>query len=177
MSDLNARTEILSSLLSGEVPSVMRISQLWHIGVGVQNLDEALADFERSSDIGFNSPVTVRIGVRMGADIAVPREIEIRTAMSLGSPPSLELVEAIPGTVYSDRMLHVAFWADDLGRCARELPASGCPMLLADAHGPSGLPAIMSYHRAPSGLVVEAVNGNLKDAVYQHMAGGVPPIF
>ena len=91
----------------------MRAGDLYHTGIVVEDLDEALtfwtetAGYRWGPTVGGDTPVVTPDG-----EITVP----MRIAYS-ADEPRLELVQAIPGTLWmpaDSGVHHVGYWSDDV---------------------------------------------------------------
>jgi Glyoxalase/Bleomycin resistance protein/Dioxygenase superfamily len=88
------------------------------------------------------------------------RELPVRGAETLTGPPYLELLQAIPGSVWEPRgtsyLHHVAYEVPDLPVAADEVERMGYQLLLTQV-GPERLHGFGLY-RAPSGGLYEIVD-------------------
>jgi hypothetical protein len=155
----------------GTVP----IGNLWHTGIVVADLDAAIQDFRLRSDVEFVEPILVPLTIRDHTTSRL-QSLTVRTAMSMGTPPYLELIEAIPETVYAVGQVHLGFWCDDLKSAGASMIADGYAQIMSDANGEGGIAEMMSYHATPGGYIVEVVAPYLKPLVKSHQAGGPPPV-
>jgi hypothetical protein len=99
-----------------------------------------------------------------GADLVLPATL----CYSVGEP-CLELIEEIPGTVWSrnehSNLHHIGFWSDDLVGESRSLSDIGCPLQLS-GRGRNGAPASFAYHHDRElGIRVELVDARMRDAM------------
>jgi hypothetical protein len=94
-----------------------------------------------------------------------PATLTFGFAYSARGPHRIELVQAIPGTLWEvprpGRAHHLGYWSDDVPAMSAALAARGLP-LAARADGPA--PIVM--HRAPSGLYVELVDRSLREMLF-----------
>jgi hypothetical protein len=160
--------------IAGLWMSALPLGEMWHTGIVVADLDAAVADFRSRSGVRFTDPHIVPLTIRQ-RDAAGLADVRVRTVMSLGTPPYLELIEAIPGTVYSAGQVHLGFWSDGLPAAVAAMTEAGCPQVMCDTGADDAGPDMMSYHQTPGGYVIEVVAPYLRPLVEQHMAGGPAP--
>jgi hypothetical protein len=155
--------------------TALSLGEMWHTGIVVTNLDAAVADFEARSRVRFTAPHVVPLTIRQH-DVDGLADVRVHTVMSLGTPPYLELIEAIPGTVFAAGQVHLGFWSDGLPAAVAAMNEAGCPQVMCDTGAPDGSPDMMSYHQAPGGYIIEVVAPYLKPLVEVQMAGGPAPL-
>jgi hypothetical protein len=148
---------------------------MWHTGIVVADVDAAVADFVARSGVRFTAAQIVPLTIRQ-RDVDGLADVRVRTVMSLGAPPYLELIEAIPGTVYCAGQVHLGFWSDGLPAAVAAMTEAGCPQVMCDTGADDGGPDMMSYHQTPAGYVIEVVAPYLRPLVEEHMAGGPAPL-
>ena len=86
-------------------------------------------------------------------------------ALSTEGPHHVELVQSIPGTVWSvtapGHAHHLGYWVDDVASAAAELVRIGSEQVASVAMK-DGRPPMCAYHRSRSGLYVEIVDRRLR---------------
>jgi catechol 2,3-dioxygenase-like lactoylglutathione lyase family enzyme len=93
----------------------------FHIGVLVEDLDEAIARFSKVLGLTFNEPITATFE---RIEDPRPRESFLRCTYSREGPPHIELLEAngdegLWSIKNGEGFHHLGFWeADTAGRCA-----------------------------------------------------------
>jgi len=84
--------------------------------------------------------------------------VRLTVAWSLAGPVHLELIEALPGTVWQPRptgyLHHLGYRVDDLEAASARLVAAGMSVEVTRWQA-SGAPAGFAYHVLPGGLRVE----------------------
>ena len=130
------------------------------LGMVVENLDVAMDELGRLLGCEWQVlrdgraliPYRTRGGVR---------ELPVRGAESLNGPPYLELLQAIPGTVWEPRgvsyLHHMAYEVPDLEAAAVEVERQGFELVLTQV-GPGRLQTFALY-QAPHGGLFEIVDG------------------
>jgi methylmalonyl-CoA/ethylmalonyl-CoA epimerase len=128
-----------------------------HVGLVVPDICAAIAHVEsvyglRMADLGTSAFAWLDHGRRI--------EPHSHVALSVDGPPHLELLQAVPDTVWTPvpGLHHVGYVVDDLPSAADELAAAGLPVVLADVTD-SGRPERATYHRDPLGPLVELMSG------------------
>jgi catechol 2,3-dioxygenase-like lactoylglutathione lyase family enzyme len=140
---------------------VLGFGQPHHVGMVVPDLDKAIADM---ADIG----EWIRFATnprRPDVDVGVPIiaetvEVPLKAAMSREGPVHVELLEGVPGTIWSPRheayLHHLAYEVPQelLVDYSRQLEARG---MVREATRVSGATTALSavYHRWPTGLRIE----------------------
>jgi lactoylglutathione lyase len=138
---------------------VIDFQRLFHTGVRVADLDQAMAE----------------LGPVLGVTWAEPREGEqrlwtpsggrqtagLRFTYSVEGPQHIELLEGEPRSPWAaggePGVHHVGVWVDDLPAEARRLVASGWDVVAAQAPPVDGF-GLYAYLAPPSGLLVELVD-------------------
>jgi hypothetical protein len=91
-----------------------------------------------------------------GQPIELPNTLCYSTA-----PPHLELIEEVPGSVWScnehSNLHHIGFWSGALVADSQSLSAAACPLQLC-GRGPTAEPVSFAYHRDPLGIRIEVVD-------------------
>jgi Glyoxalase/Bleomycin resistance protein/Dioxygenase superfamily len=145
-------------------------ASLFHIGIVVEDLDAALAEFE--DVFGYEwcpvfateTPVVLAEGEKM---------LDLRFVYSK-TEPRVELIQARPGTPWvpaaDSGIHHAGYWSEDMAVDGRKLEASG---YVEEARGvlPDGT-SIWAYYRSPRGLRIELVGLQLQPGLEQYWASG-----
>lgn len=151
------------------------LGEMWHTGIVVPDLYKAVAEFRARSAIDFLDPLAVPLTIR-DYDTGDLTDVVVHTVMSAGTPPYLELIQAIPGTIYSVGQVHLGFWSEGLPAAVSAMKDAGYHQVMSDTGADDGSPAMMSFHQSPGGYLIEVVAPHLKPLVESHMAGGPPPV-
>lgn len=161
-------------------PSV-RMEDVFHTGIVATDLEAACAEITALTGAAW-TPVEAREMPLRGPD--GPLRPTMRFTYTLTGPNRLEVLEAIPGTVWEAPAAgtmgplaahHVGIWCDDVAGASRRLAAAGSPLLVTyDGEGTD--PVGFAYHRLQSGLLVELVDRSRRDGFERWFAGGPFPI-
>ena len=104
----------------------MTIAPHFHVGILVEDLDEATRRFSTVLGITFRSPVTAHL--EYFAD-PVPRPLDPRFTYSYEGPPYLELVEMTDSSLHSphqgEGLHHIGVWLPDPKRAIAEMERQG----------------------------------------------------
>jgi hypothetical protein len=142
-------------------------ADLYHTGIVVHDLE--LAKAEMSEQLGViwgvqgesEQPVVLESG---------PATLTFGFAYSAQGPHRIELVQAIPGTLWEvprpGSAHHLGYWSDDVPAMSAALAARGLPLAARVGTGQSDGPAPIVMHRAPSGLYVELVDRSLREMLF-----------
>ena len=126
-------------------------SDLYHVGIVVPDLDAAAKRLTAAAGYTWTKPVEFSLSVTTAAGES---EIANRFVYSLQAP-HLELLQEVPGTVWTAPAQHLGYWVDDIGAVARQLEAAG---YVQEAR-PSGDPlAGFAYYTDPAGVRLELVD-------------------
>jgi hypothetical protein len=140
----------------------MKATDLYHTGIVVEDLDQAL-DW-MSGSAGY------RWGPVVGGDIPIitpdgQMTVTMRIAYS-ASEPRLELVQAIPGTIWVPTgagVHHLGYWSDDVDADLEALCQRGCAL---EAKAPSADGSSMwAYCNSPAGPRIELVARSMEPVI------------
>jgi len=136
----------------------MSISELYHVGIVVPDLEAACARF------------TTLLGAKWGPIVA--REVELQDGDGVDhvelhkvcyskEPPYIELMQELPGSTWVcnefSNIHHIGFWSDDLAADSLSLIGAGCPLEMAGRNG-GAAPAAHVNHFDPLGIRIEYVD-------------------
>jgi len=126
-----------------------------HLGVAVEDLDNALSTYERLFSARLEHRETVddqdveAASLRIGSD-----RVELLAALGDDTPVGRFLAKRGPG------MHHVAYEVDDVGAALEELSAEGAELIdEAPRHGLFGLEVAFVHPDAVHGVLAEIVSG------------------
>jgi catechol 2,3-dioxygenase-like lactoylglutathione lyase family enzyme len=131
--------------------SPLKPSDLYHVGIVVPDIDSAAARLTRVGGYTWTKPVEFTLSITTAAG---EFELTNRFVYSL-EVPHLELVQEVPGTVWTAPAHHLAYWVDDLVSTAEQLEQAG---YVQEAR-PSGVTlSTFAYYTDPSGIRIETVD-------------------
>ncbi len=139
--------------------------ELYHTGFVVDDLAAAQAELGPLLGVTWlTGGGTVQIDTPDGASV-----VETRYALSAEGPHHLELVQAVPGTLYvaagPTAAHHLGYWVDDVAAASAALEASGLPMA-ASVGMAGGRRPMAAYHRTAGGLFVELVARSMRKVLF-----------
>lgn len=145
----------------------MKASDQFHAGVVVDNIEAAMADLTMLFGYEWCPTLTVPLPVLFPHE---EKTVELTFTYSM-SAPRLELVETVPGTLWSPvaGVHHLGYWSDDLAGDGDLLEAKGYAMEAAGV-SPDGS-TLWCYHRKANGFRVELVNRGLRSFLEQYWSG------
>lgn len=150
---------------------VIRQENLAHHGFVVHDLEAALHAV--SAQLGVTM-VALPEGSLVVEDGTSTTTVTLRAHQSRQGPVRVELLEAVPGTVWQPvpggGVHHLAYWSDDVNADARDLEAAGAPTAVVFASAPSAPPT--RYHRTQAGVYVELMDVALRPFVEQLVGAG-----
>jgi hypothetical protein len=149
------------------------VGELFHTGIVVDDLDEAMALLTRIAGLTWAAPQTV------GGFIATPKGAlyrKLKVTYSVEGPHRVELIQHLDSTAWDNvtgghRVHHLGLWTDDLRAGMERMAALG---LEAEAHGldQDGRPVGPSFHRhAASGMWIELLETSYREAMEEWWTG------
>jgi len=147
-------------------------NDLYHTGIVVAHLDTAAKAMSDAVGISWRPErnVTVQTTTSTGT-LTVP----FRMLYSVQGPPFIELIEAIPGTIWSvaggTRLHHIGYWTENVAAESERLEKLGLPLEGGDGP-PGGHPQNFSYHSAANGIYIELINSANRSARFPDVYSG-----
>ncbi len=142
----------------------------YHVGVVVDDLEGTMAahSLATGSEWASVQELTVALCDERGCT-----STPVRITYTRQGPTYVELIEAVPGTVWtaSDAVHHVGVWCDDVDAESRRLESEGFAAV-AWAEGREGRRAWFAYHSVPGIGYLELVDRRSRPAFERWMAGG-----
>jgi catechol 2,3-dioxygenase-like lactoylglutathione lyase family enzyme len=131
--------------------SPLATSDLYHVGIVVPDLESAAARLTKVGGYTWTRPVefTLAITTEEGEF-----ELANRFVYSLQAP-HLELVQEVPGTVWTAPAHHLAYWVDDLAATAERLEQAG---YVQEARPSGETLSTFAYYTDPAGIRIEIVD-------------------
>ncbi|OHV35806.1 hypothetical protein CC117_19270 [Parafrankia colletiae] len=128
-------------------------TDLFHTGLVVEHLDEAMDELGRLGGYGWLPPIEHTVPV-WTPDGETP--VRLRMVYSRDEP-LLELIEQVPGTIWmpspGNPIHHLGYFVDDITAASRALVDAGVPL---DACGTGPIrPSGFAYHTTAAGLRIE----------------------
>jgi catechol 2,3-dioxygenase-like lactoylglutathione lyase family enzyme len=138
---------------------------LFHTGIVVDDIEAAKEQFGALLGLTWlEGGGTVAMQTAEG-----PSKIVTRYAISAEGPHHVELVQSIPGTLYttsgSPRAHHVGYWVDDVPAASAALAHSGLTNVVLIGFG-GDRPPITAYHEAGDGFWIEIVARSMKPLLF-----------
>jgi Glyoxalase/Bleomycin resistance protein/Dioxygenase superfamily len=145
--------------------SPLRPADLYHTGIVVDDLASAMAHFGDLLQVTwFHGGAEVRFVTDDGMRVA-----KTAYAISVEGPHHVELVQSVPGTLYTPsgagRAHHLGYWADDVQATSAALSACGLPRAASICLTNNDDP-ICAYHQAGDGFYVELVSTALRPFLF-----------
>lgn len=139
-----------------------------HVGLVVPNLDEAMSDMANIGDwvsLGIRQPRVPEgdHGLRLIPETA---RVALKAAFSRAGPPHFELIEGVPGTIWSPAdtavLHHLAYWVPEerLDELSHDLEADGMALEVTRVNL-AGTAVRAVYHRWRTGLRIELLSWGL----------------
>jgi catechol 2,3-dioxygenase-like lactoylglutathione lyase family enzyme len=134
----------------------LRPEDLYHTGIVVDDLDAAIKRMQAVAGYQFTDLMVYPMSVETTQGII---DVTFRFVYSI-QVPYIELVDAIPGTVWTpapgNAAHHLGFFVDDLLAEGAELGDAGFEREVGGLDG--GQPGIFAYYRDPLGVRIELVD-------------------
>jgi catechol 2,3-dioxygenase-like lactoylglutathione lyase family enzyme len=138
---------------------------LFHTGIVVDDLEAAKEEFGRLLGVTW---LEGGGKVKMHA-AGEASTVETRYAVSAAGPHHVELVQSVPGTLYtsngSGRAHHIGYWVDDVPAASEALVQTGLTNVVLISFG-GGRPPITAYHEASNGFWIELVARSMKPLLF-----------
>jgi len=138
------------------MPTALNPADFFHTGIVVADLDTAMKDLTALADYRWTTPMTNTIAVRIGTEIQSVPDVTFRMSYSVQAP-HLELVQAIPGTLWTPApgtaAHHLSYFVDEVAMASQRLEAAG----FAFEAGTD----VFAYHNNPLGVRIEIVQRGL----------------
>jgi len=142
----------------------------YHVGVVASDLEATMDAHTTALGSTWASVQTLTVAL---CDEQGCTDTPVRITYSRQGPTYLELIEAVPGTVWTaaDGVHHLGVWCDDVDGESRRLDEEGFPAV-AWAQGRDDERAWFAYHSVPGLGLVELVDRRSRPAFERWMAGG-----
>jgi catechol 2,3-dioxygenase-like lactoylglutathione lyase family enzyme len=127
------------------------ISDFYHVGIVVPDIDAAAARLTTVAGYTWTKPVEFTLSVTTAAG---EFELANRFVYSLQAP-HLELVQEVPGTVWTAPAHHLGYWVDDIGSAAAQLEQAGYTQ---EARPSGDTLSTFAYYTDPTGIRIELVD-------------------
>jgi hypothetical protein len=146
-------------------PSPLAHSDLFHTGIVVDDLEAAKEEFGRLFGLTW-----LEGGGKVAMHTAEAQSsVVTKYAISAEGPHHVELVQSVPGTLYttngSTRAHHVGYWVDDVQAVSDALSRSGLSNVVLISFG-GDRPPITAYHEAGDGFWIEIVARSMKRLLF-----------
>jgi hypothetical protein len=124
-----------------------------HIGLVVADMASAKHALSAGRDVRWKDAGFVTLDLVLKGQ---PQTLDLHIAHSIGGNPRVELIEAVPGTIWSDadetRAHHYCYWSDDDESLCRDIEKTGGKRLLGNDGGGSG------YFLLPDAGIIEILS-------------------
>jgi catechol 2,3-dioxygenase-like lactoylglutathione lyase family enzyme len=151
---------------------MFRISEPFHVGVIVADLEAAMADYSRTTGCTWHSIQQRDVTLRVGDDLV---HTHVRFDYSVEGPVQLELIQGLPGTPWDvavhGGLDHSGHWSDDLVGDTAAVLALGWEFLYSGT-GDDGETAGFCFFMTPSGQRVELLDTSMRPMFERWFAGG-----
>jgi hypothetical protein len=136
------------------------VGALYHVGYVVENLNDAMGQFGDAIGVRFMDHFVTARYRDAGNSIVT---VELHTSFSLQGPTHIELIEAMPGSIWDigsgPGLHHIGLWTDDVPAEAERLARAGLPAVASGVDsGDESSGGYFSYHSNPQGSLVELVD-------------------
>ena len=161
-------------LPTGNGTAMFNLQEIFHIGIRVPNIYQAMEEMGKSLNITWTE-VVESPGQRIWTPEHGQQEVPLKFVYSCEGPQHLELLEGTKGSFWDGSedsgVHHLGVWVDDVKGETERLLALGWD-LLGSARSPEEGYASMAYLAPPSGTIVELVTSANKPRFERWYAGG-----
>ncbi len=156
-------------------------ADVFHTGFVVADIEAGMRELAAVFAVTW-TPVEEREMTLRGPD--GPLRPTLRFAYTREGPHRLELLEAVPGTVWQPppgglggpaAAHHIGVWCDDVAASSRRLEDAGAPRLVT-YDGADDEATGFAYHRLPTGPLIELVDRAREPGFDRWFAGGPFPV-
>lgn len=139
--------------------------EITHVALVVPDLEDAMRNYSTTLGSTWTEPWTGEIPILAAGSVAAPT---VTFTYSRQGPPHLELIQAVPGTVWQPGagIHHVGMWVDDVTNAAASVAQHGFVIEAAAAD------SSWTYVRSADGLRLELVNRSSRPAFDRWLRGG-----
>ena len=150
--------------------SPLHHGDLFHTGIVVDDLDAAKEEFGRLLGVTW-----LEGGGKVSMQAAGGEApIVTKYAICAEGPHHVELVQSVPGTLYTSsgahRAHHLGYWVDDVPAASQALVRAGLTDVVLISFG-GGRPPITAYHEAGDGFWIELVARSMKRLLFPQQDG------
>lgn len=139
--------------------SPVRFGDLYHTGIVVDDVEAAKAEYTDLMGVAWGPEGEFDVGVWLPDG---RRNVTFRMAYTAEGPHRLELVRAIPGTLWSvggaGQAHHLGYWCDDVPGTSAELSHRGLALLAKVGVDEDGGNPVAVFHQARTGAYIELVS-------------------
>jgi catechol 2,3-dioxygenase-like lactoylglutathione lyase family enzyme len=161
-------------VLLGKIGEMFNLQEIFHIGIRVPNLYQAMEEMGESLNVTWTE-VVESPGQRIWTPEHGQQEVPLKFVYSCEGPQHVELLEGAKGSFWDGSedsgVHHLGVWVDDVKGETERLLALGWD-LLGSARSPEEGYASMAYLAPPSGTIVELVTSANKPRFERWYAGG-----
>jgi hypothetical protein len=147
--------------------SPLQHADLYHTGIVVDDLTAAKQKYGHLFGLTW---------LEGGAEIRIITDQGVRIvtsayAISAEGPHHVELVQSVPGTLYTvartHHAHHLGYWVDDVRAASAALSTQGLPSAAVISFGKDDAAPVCAYHEAGDGFYVEIVSRALRPWLFR----------
>jgi hypothetical protein len=132
--------------------AVLDPADFFHVGLVVEDVVSAMEELTRVLGLGWRGRIEGVSIMRRGTQ---ERRVPVDAVYSIEGPPYVELIRALPGTVWTSPGLHhFGYWAQDVSATAARLEGAGVPEVAGFVRDGQ---LLGTYHRSASGPYIELI--------------------
>jgi len=149
---------------------------LFHMGVVVPDLDAAVRELGALLNLTWTDVVETPVRQQRPHGL---EEYVMRVVYSTGTAPHLEVIEAIPDSLFAldpsrNRLHHFGVWVDDVEAEGARLEALGMPRVSQLVRDDGG-PPLITFHARPDGERLELCHASMRPGFDAWISGGSYP--
>ena len=146
---------------------MINYDDVFHVGIIVPDIEQGMAEIARRFGASWPRPpgsASVRVRTRAGVQV-----LNSRFAYTAEGPPYIELIEAVPGTVWEagagSRIHHLGAFVDDLDAEIERLTAEGAELELASVDEDGARVLGVSYVNSALGVRLELLPASGRERI------------
>lgn len=150
----------------------------FHVGMVVENLEEAMTRYSEVLGLSFAEPARVQVP---RLEDPHPHQHEVHVTFSKDGPPYYELIEAAGDGIFSRRfvgeILYLGLWESDMAGRLAKLEAQGIGIEASFKTSADDVPFTVITKPDLYGIRLEYVDVSSKEGIERWIETGVPPAF
>lgn len=160
-------------MLSGYGAAMVQLTDPFHAGVIVADVEEALAQLTASSGVAWHSVQGFDLDLLVDGEVV---STSVRFTYSVDGPLQIELASGPVGSFWDADLYgglnHLGYWTEDLRKDIAALQAGGCEVIYGGAGDDGNLEGFAFLAPPTTGQRIELIDVAMRPAFDRWWAGG-----